>query len=160
MQIALDTNIVKAIRLGDANIGSVVGPVESANTMGLVLKHADPNNARRFTLVRDKLGVGLAPHVPYVLEFAKHTAVRVLAEQPRETSPKNEAESVGLLGMDERGLFIVIDPRLGTPRRAAVVCLQEWSLDFDSDRVRYAAAFFSSWQILVVDDFGNRITVV
>ena len=149
----------------ELSFGSVLAPIPAAScSAGILLRHIDPQRyTTRYLLARDEKGAyATQDHHADVFPIARPQDVRVvLGDILMDKLPGKPAEAIGLLGIDGFGAFVTVDARSNDgEKRAATVCLREWSRVLGADRAHQARLFYATWQIVVVDQFGNRIVIV
>lgn len=164
-EIALDPGAVVAKRLADIDPGSVVsGRTPSGSAFGIVLRDASPAHANRYLLSQDEQSVyvpeRLAPYVALLVGPASR--LRLLLSEPCVGRPPGRPEDMpGHAGVDTEGAFILFDTRRhGSSPTIGTVCCREWTYGYGTQRALQADLFFECWEIVSIDEFGNRSAVL
>jgi hypothetical protein len=165
MQIPFDQRSARVKRIADTPVGSaVIARGVSRCAVGVVLKDQRDQYANRYLLTSDDAG----PHIPqqalpFVVEFGAADDLRVIVSEPLEgKAPGQPEEVIGLLGFDAAGAFVTIDARQRVREKVpSTICLSTWSIAHGTaDRAYDADVFFRAWEIVMIDRFGERLSIL
>jgi hypothetical protein len=154
---------------GDLNPGEVVFLQGADAGLAVVCRHAEEQYATRFVL-RMRASMILLTNFTDVMHSSDIARTGASDAQLRlrpisaSEPPKSGVDAIGLLGVDRAGPFLIATKQLERPFPVAVDLL-DWRRESErqgQEGSRFASCFawFSSWELVHVDEWGNETTVL